>query len=123
MCHMNPLARHTALTLLILGSLFSSGCTTKDDGEMEPPVINAGHADQAPKAIMTQGSGSRHAAINDLVAEAQIRLRDVELQYVFTGTGKNEVLRGRPVAFALWSEAKQEWCLAQIELPPPPITW
>jgi hypothetical protein len=33
------------------------------------------------------------------------------------------VLRGRPVAFALWSETKQEWSIAHIELPRPPIKW
>ena len=33
-------------------------------------------------------------------------LRDVELQYVFTGKGKRQALRGRPVAFALWSEVE-----------------
>ena len=39
-----------ALTLLILGSLFSSGCSAPkgDDGEIEPPVINSEHA--APPA-------------------------------------------------------------------------
>ena len=81
------------------------------------------HADQALKEIVVQGNRSRDAAIHNLVAEAQTRLRDVELQYVFTGTGRNQVLRGRPVAFALWSEAKQEWCIALIELPRPPIKW
>src|SRR6185295_9987563 len=34
-----------------------------------------------------------------------------------------EVLRGRPVAFALWSEMKHEWSVAHIELPRPPIRW
>ena len=121
---MNTTARHSAaLILLIVGSLFLSGSTASkgDDGELEPSVINSMHADQAPEEI--GGARSRDAAIRDLVAEAQTRLRDVELQYVFTGTGKNQVLRGRPVAFALWSEAKQEWCIAQIELPRPPIKW
>ena len=61
--------------------------------------------------------------IHDLVAEAQTLLRDVELQYIFTGKGKREVLRGRPVAFALWSDAKQKWSIAHIELPRPPIKW
>jgi hypothetical protein len=42
---------------------------------------------------------------------------------VFTGKGKRQVLRGRPVAFALWSDVKQEWSIAQIELPRPPIKW
>lgn len=66
---------------------------------------------------------ARHEVIRDLVSEARTLLRDVELEYVFTGKGKREVLRGRPVAFALWSEAKQEWSIAHIEIPRPPVKW
>ena len=73
---------------------------------------------------MVQGRNPlRHEAIHDLVEEAQTLLRDVELQYVFTGKGKREVLRGRPVAFALWNDATQEWSVAHIEIPRPPIKW
>jgi hypothetical protein len=50
-------------------------------------------------------------------------LRDVQLEYVFTRKGRKEVLRGRPVAFALWSEAKKQWSIAHIEIPRPPIKW
>ena len=79
--------------------------------------------ERAPEEVVVQGTRNRHEAIHDFVAEAQTLLGDVELQYVFTGKGKNQVLRGRPVAFALWSEAKQEWSVAHIELPRPPIKW
>ena len=79
--------------------------------------------DKAPKEIIVRGSRNRNEAIHDFVAEAQTLLRDVELQYVFTGEGKKQVLRGRPVAFALWSESKLEWSIVQIELPRPPIKW
>jgi hypothetical protein len=65
----------------------------------------------------------RHEVIHDLVSEAMSLLRDVELQYAFTGKGKREVLRGRPVAFALWSDKKQEWTVAHIEIGRPPIKW
>ena len=64
---------------------------------------------------------SRHEAIYDLVTEGQALLRDFELQYVLTGKGKRQTLRGRPVAFALWSEERQLWTVAQLELPRPPI--
>ena len=77
---------------------------------------------EPPEEVVVQGA-ARHEVIHDLVAEAQTLLRDVELQYVFTGKGKKQVLRGRPVAFALWSDAKQEWSVAHIELPRPPIKW
>jgi hypothetical protein len=65
----------------------------------------------------------RHEAIHDLVSEAMALLQDVELPYVFTGKGKREILRGRPVAFALWSDKKQEWSIAHIEIGRPPIKW
>jgi hypothetical protein len=158
---MNAPARHsTALTLLLLASLFFTGCATtggatyeieptltdadhaapaeaaasveesaaeggskQEEGEVPLAVAESEHPDQAPREVVIQGSRNRDEAIHDLVAEGQALLRDVELQYVFTGKGKNQVLRGRPVAFALWSDAKQEWSIAHIELPRPPIKW
>src|ERR1700761_1776789 len=102
---MSTTARHSAaLILLIVGFLFLNGSTASkgDDGEIEPPDLISKHADHTPGETVVQGTRSRGAAIHDLVAEAQTLLRDVELQYVFTGTGKSQVLRGRPVAFALW---------------------
>jgi len=97
----------------------------QEEGEVPLAVAESEHpTDQtAPKEIIVQGSRNRDEAIHDLVAEGQARLRDVELQYFFTGKGRNQVLRGRPVAFALWSESKQEWSIAHIELPRPPIKW
>jgi hypothetical protein len=87
--------------------------------ESEQPAVEAPEA--PPEEVIVQAT--RHQVIHDLVAEAQALLRDVELQYTFSGKGRNQVLRGRPVAFALWSDAKQEWSVAQVELPRPPIRW
>jgi hypothetical protein len=101
----------------------AEGASKQEEGEVPLAVAESEHPAEAPKEVVVQGSRNRHDAIHDLVAEAQILLRDVELQYVFTGKGKNQVLRGRPVAFALWSDAKQEWSVAHIELPRPPIKW
>jgi hypothetical protein len=101
----------------------TGGGSKQEEGEVPLAVAESEHPDQAPREVVIQGSRRRDEAIHDFVAEAQTRLRDVELQYVFTGKGKNQVLRGRPVAFALWSEAKQEWSIAHIELPRPPIKW
>jgi hypothetical protein len=95
----------------------------QEEGEVPLAVAESERAEKAPNEVVVQGSRSRPEAIHDFVAEAQTLLRDVDLQYVFTGKGKNRVLRGRPVAFALWSEAKQEWSVAHIELPRPPIKW
>jgi hypothetical protein len=95
----------------------------QDEGEVPLAVAESEQPEKAPKEVVVQGSRNRHEAIHDLVAEAQTLLRDIELQYVFTGKGKKQVLRGRPVAFALWSEGKQEWSVARIELPRPPIKW
>lgn len=76
-----------------------------------------------PEVIVEARFRDRHEVIHDLVAEAQSLLRDVELEYVFDRRGRKEVLRGRPVAFALWSEAKQQWSIAHIEIPRPPLRW
>jgi len=77
-----------------------------------------------PSEVIVQGHVPRpHEVISNHVAEARELLRDVELEYVFTGKGKKEVLRGRPVAFALWSEAKQDWTVAHLEIPRPPVKW
>jgi len=99
------------------------GGSKQVEGEVPLAIAESEHPDQAPREVIVHGSRSRDEAIHDFVAEGQARLRDVELQYVFTGKGKKQVLRGRPVAFALWSESKQEWVIAHIELPRPPIKW
>ena len=99
------------------------GGSKQEEGEVPIAVAESEHPNEATREVVVRGSGGRQGIIHDLVAEAQTVLHDVELQYVFTGKGKSQVLRGRPVAFALWSEAKQEWSVAQIELPRPPVKW
>jgi hypothetical protein len=141
---MNTTARHSAaLILIILACLLFAGRTMigratdevqptlidadggskQEEGEVPLAVAQSEQHDQSPRRGVVERSRSRRAAIHDLVAEAQKLLSGVELQYIFTGEGKNQVLRGRPVAFALWSETKREWSVAQIELPRPPIKW
>lgn len=105
--------------------------TNPVEGDAEVPlaVAEAERRDTAPSAdelaeiIVRARVRQRHEVIRDLVAEAQSLLRNVELEYVFTRKGKKDVLRGRPVVFALWSEAKQEWTMAHIEIPRPPVKW
>jgi predicted small secreted protein len=96
----------------------------QQEGEVPLEVAESEQEEEAPPPeVVVQGSRNRHEAIRDLVVEAQTLLREVDLQYVLTGKGRKRLLRGRPVAFALWSEAKQEWTVAHIELPRPPIKW
>jgi len=87
--------------------------------ESEAPEIST--ADVQLDAIVV--SVTREDQIRDLVSQARELLEDHELQYVFTGKGRSETLRGRPVAFALWDEAEQDWIVARIEIPKPPIRW
>jgi hypothetical protein len=68
-------------------------------------------------------AAQRHELIRGRVSEARSLLREISLDFVFTGKGNKEILRGRPVAFALWSEVKQEWIIARLEIPRPPIKW
>lgn len=79
--------------------------------------------DDEIEEVVVEAPRERHEVILDLVSEAASRLRDVELRYVITKQGRHEVLRGRPVAFALWSEARKEWTIAHIEIPRPPLKW
>src|SRR5260221_14238001 len=91
----------------------------KDEGEAEVPVAVAEseqreappRTEDLPELVVE--ARERHLVIRDLVAEGQAQLRDVELQYAFTGKGGREVLRGRPGAFALGSEAQKNWTIAQ----------
>lgn len=73
--------------------------------------------------VVVEANRARHEVIRDLVAEARLLLRDFELQYVFTGKGKKETLRGRPVAFAVWSDLARDWSIVQLEIPRPPLNW
>lgn len=94
------------------------------EGEVPLPVAESEPSDTSiPEVLVQSHVRRRHEAIYDLVTEARHLLRDVELEYVMTGKGRRRALRGRPVAFALWSESKEEWTIAQLELPRPPIRW
>lgn len=88
--------------------------------ESEAPIDVVG---ELAEAVVEAGQLERHEVIRDLVAEARVLLRDVPLEYVFTGKGKRETLRGRPVAFALWSEEDKDWTIAHVEIPRPPVNW
>ncbi len=81
------------------------------------------HPDELTEVIVNGQPLEHRDVVRNLVSEAQHILRNVELQYVFTGKGRSEILRGRPVAFALWSEARKEWIVAQVEIPRPPVKW
>ena len=93
-----------------------------EPAEPEPPV-DPSTADSLDDVVVKARPKVRHEVIRDLVAEARTLLQDVELNYVLTGKGRRETLRGRPVAFALWSETTREWTIAHVEIPRPPVRW
>jgi hypothetical protein len=96
----------------------------QQEGEVPLPVAETEQPEEGLAEVVVQGRiRHRHEAIHDLVTEGRALLEDVELEYVLTGKGRRQTLRGRPVAFALWSETKQKWTVARIELPRPPIRW
>jgi hypothetical protein len=96
----------------------------QQEGEVPLAVAETEQADSGMAEVVVQARiRNRHEAIHDLVTEGQALLQDVDLKYVLTGKGKRQTLRGRPVAFALWSESKEKWTVAQLELPRPPIRW
>jgi hypothetical protein len=87
--------------------------------ESEPPAVTAPPV-ELDAIIVTM---RREDQIRDHVSQARALLEDYELEYVFAGKGRKETLRGRPVAFALWSESEQDWTIARIEIPRPPVSW
>jgi hypothetical protein len=88
-----------------------------------PPSESDPSADSVTEVVVAAKPEQRHELIRDLMAEARELLRDVELRYAFTGKGRRETLRGRPVVFALWSESSKSWSLAHVEIPRPPLKW
>jgi hypothetical protein len=146
-----PLAM-AARSLLVVSALVCSACTTTGGAIDEPePVLFetvAAPAEGAPRSapqspqvspgvprpertappagleeVIVEAPHERHEIIRNLVAEARLLLQGVELEYVFTGKGRREVLRGRPVAFAAWNETSREWTVIHIEIPRPPLNW
>jgi len=96
----------------------------QQEGEVPLAVAESEESEEDVAEVVVQGRiRQRHEAIHDLVTEGQALLRDVDLKYVLSGKGKRQTLRGRPVAFALWSESREEWTIAEIELPRPPVKW
>ena len=85
-----------------------------------PEARTEGPLTEVVVAAPTRG---RDEVIRDLVVEARALLTKERLQYVILRNGRRETLRGRPVAFALWSESKQQWTIAHIEIPRPPVNW
>lgn len=53
------------------------------------------------------------------VAEASELLKGVPLHFTYVKRFFHETLRGRPVAFAAWSERSQRWHVVEIEVPFP----
>lgn len=100
-----------------------------EEGEVAPEVADSEPLEdtdlpgEQAEVVVEAPPRGRDEVIRDLVSEAKALLRDVELPYVFTGKRRREVLRGRPVAFALWSEATKQWTVAHVEIPRPPIKW
>lgn len=109
--------------------LDQAGASVGEGGEVPLAVAESEGRDDLPdieelaEVVIEGRVPARDEVILNLVSEAESMLHEAALQYVFTGKGKKEVLRGRPVIFALWSEAKQEWTIAHVEIPRPPVSW
>jgi len=106
----------------------SAATSGQAEGEAPPAVAKserpeAGLPAKELEEVVVEAARPRSDVILDLVSQARSLLQPVKLQYVFTGKGRREVLRGRPVAFALWSETRKEWSIVHIEIPRPPIKW
>ncbi len=94
---------------------------TPDAEPAEPSVETPATPGGLPEVVVV--APSRDEMIRDLVTEARALLARERLQYVILRSGRRETLRGRPVAFALWNEVTQQWKIAHIEIPRPPVRW
>jgi len=124
-----PMVAATTPAAPVIRDVPVAASVAKSEGDSEVPVAVAESEqhEAPPKAgelpeLIIKGH-TRDAVIRDLVAEGQAQLRDVDLKYTFVGREGHEVLRGRPVAFALWSEAHKNWTIAHLEIPRPPVKW
>jgi hypothetical protein len=106
------------------------GTATTRQGKGKVPPASArsqrpavGPSGNELEEVVVEAARPRSDVILDLVSQARSLLQTVPLDYVFTGKGRRETLRGRPVAFALWSDTKEEWSVVHIEIPRPPIRW
>jgi len=88
----------------------------------QAPVASLPESQDRLEQVVIAVPRERDDIIRDFVAEARVLLRDVELRYVFVGKGRRETLRGRPVAFAVWSEKNQKWSIVHVEIPKL-LTW
>lgn len=112
------------------GTAEGAAATENEGEEGEVPLSVAESERPAPappvegvEELVVKAQRERHEVIRDHVAEAKELLRNVQLDYVFVKKGRKEILRGRPVAFALWSESKKQWTVAHLEIPRPPFRW
>ena len=72
-----------------------------EEGEVPLVVAETEHPQSTPppnklEEVVVEAVRERHEVILDLVTEAKSILRNVKLEYAFTGKGRREVLRGRP---------------------------
>jgi len=123
-----PAADSQALELTVPDTPANETSTEEGTAEVAIAVAEserpeAGGPTDVIEEVVVGGVRTRDQIIRDLVAEGQRLLRDVELEYFFTGKGKKQTLRGRPVVFALWSDRRQEWTMAHLEIPRPPVRW
>jgi hypothetical protein len=61
--------------------------------------------------------------VSQRVDEAAELLRGVPLHYTYVKRFWRETLRGRPVAFAAWSELDHSWHVIELEIPFPAPRW
>ncbi len=91
------------------------------------PVTESEQKDSSavvPEVVVTASAqASQEQEIRDFVREARMLLDDVDLKYVLERKRGREVLRGRPVAFALWNERDETWHIVLLEISVPTPKW
>ena len=98
--------------------LLSIGLAARADDEPAPAAAPTLHTELETITVTARGPITA-AVVAQRVAEAAKMLDEVPLQYIYEKRFLRETLRGRPVAFAAWSERSQTWHVVELEIPFP----
>jgi hypothetical protein len=112
-CHSLALSWRTGLVILLLGA----NAVAMDASEEPKPEDSL-----ADVLVLGAVPTPSQLALHQVVQAAYV-LKDIPLHYTFTRRFGREILRGRPVVFAAWSEREKSWSVVEIEVPFPAPKW
>lgn len=106
-------------SLLLIASLSALAGARPAYAEEEEEVLQ----EVLPDVLIVSRPLTPTEVVKQHVVDAARLLQDVPLHYTFVRKFGREVLRGRPVMFAAWSNLDKSWHVVEIEIPFPAPRW